>query len=78
MTRRQLNIRLSLVDRDRLEALAFVRRKQAASLARDIVVQYLAGHTNESGFERTLEALAEHDLLAEPPAAVPVLHPRDK
>ena len=78
MTRRQLNIRLSLVDHDRLDALAFVRREPPASLARDIVLEYLAGHTNESGLKRTLEARAEHDLIAGPPATVRELHPKGR
>jgi len=61
MTSRQLNIRLSPVARDRLEALAFVRRTQASTLARDVVLEYLELHANESGLEQALDALIERD-----------------
>jgi predicted transcriptional regulator len=58
---RQLNIRLSATARDRLEALAFLRRTTASTLARDMVLDYLDRFRDEAGFEEALAALAEHD-----------------
>lgn len=70
MTSRQLNIRLSTEARDRLEALAFIRRTQASVLARDIILDYLEGHASESGLERALEALLERDQSSNPSSNV--------
>ena len=80
MTSRQLNIRLSPADRDNLEALAFVRRRTASVLARDIVLEYLVLHRHESGLERALEALVERDQAKKVGASVRELRPdvRDK
>ena len=61
---RQLNIRLSPAARDRLEALAFVRRVPSATLARDIVLDYLDRYRDEPGLQGALAALSEHDLAA--------------
>lgn len=61
MTGRQLNIRLDAADRDRLEALAYVRRKPPATLAREIVLEYVAAHEHERGMQSALASRAEHD-----------------
>ncbi|GAB2680744.1 hypothetical protein GCM10027070_19010 [Barrientosiimonas humi] len=61
MTSRQLNIRLSPQARDRLDALAFVRRTAASTLARDIVLDYLHHHGDEPGHDAALRALDAHD-----------------
>lgn len=61
---RQLNIRLSAAARDRLEALAFVRRTPSSTLARDILLDYLHRYQDEPGLEAALVALAEHDAAA--------------
>lgn len=61
MTSRQLNIRLDPVDRDRLEALAFVRRSTSSTLAREIVLEYVSRHENEAGVQTALAGLAERD-----------------
>lgn len=66
MTSRQLNIRLPPEDRDRLEALAFVRRTYASVLARDIVLDYLERYANEPGVKEALAALAAHDTADAP------------
>ena len=58
---RQLNIRLKASDRDQLEALAFLRRIPSATLARDIVLDYLDRYRDEAGVQAALSALAEHD-----------------
>ncbi len=63
MTGRQLNIRLDPADRDRLEALAFVRRKPSAALAREIVLEYVAAHEGEPGMQSALASRAEHDRV---------------
>jgi hypothetical protein len=61
MTGRQLNIRLTPSDRDRLEALAYVRRMSSATLAREIVLEYVAAHEGEPGLQSALASRAEHD-----------------
>lgn len=61
MTGRQLNIRLDPADRDRLEALAYVRRKPSAALAREIVLAYVTAHESEPGVHCALASRAEHD-----------------
>lgn len=66
MTSRQLNIRLPSEDRDRLEALAFVRRTHASALARDMVLDYLKRYANEPGAEEAFAALAVHDAADAP------------
>lgn len=66
MTSRQLNIRLSPDARDQLDALAFVRRTYASTLARDIVLDYLSRYANEPGMKDALAVLAAHDA-ADPP-----------
>ena len=70
MTSRQLNIRLGEADRDRLEALAFVRRRHASVLAREIVLEYLQLHARESGMEKALRALLERDAAEKRPGDV--------
>jgi len=66
MTSRQLNIRLSPDARDQLDALAFVRRTYASTLARDIVLDYLRRYANEPGMKEALAALAAHDAADQP------------
>jgi len=61
MTSRQLNIRLDPAERDKLEALAFVRRTPSSTLAREIVIEYVAGHQSEAGVQTALAALKERD-----------------
>jgi hypothetical protein len=58
---RQLNIRLAPAVRDQLEALAFLRRIPSATLARDIVVEYLELHRHTPGLGAVLAGLSEHD-----------------
>lgn len=72
MTGRQLNIRLDAADRDRLEALAYVRRTPAAALAREIVLEYVTAHEDEPGVRSALASLAEHDLADETDVAANV------
>lgn len=66
MTSRQLNIRLSPDARDQLDALAFVRRTHASTLARDIVLDYLSRYATEPGVKEALAALAAHDAADQP------------
>jgi hypothetical protein len=61
MTSRQLNIRLRPQARDQLDALAFVRRTAASTLARDIVLDYLGRYANEPGVKEAMAAVAAHD-----------------
>lgn len=77
MTSRQLNIRLGPADRDRLEALAFVRRSTSAALAREIVLEYVSRHQNEAGVQTALSALAERDSAEAEIAHVRHLRPRE-
>lgn len=77
MTSRQLNIRLDPLSRDRLEALAFVRRQHASSLARAIVLEYLSVHAHESGLERALQALTDQDRANDARATVHPLRPKN-
>lgn len=77
MTSRQLNIRLAPNVRDRLEALAFVRRTPASTLARDIVVEYLDLHQAESGLETALAALLERDTRPQRDAKIRDLRPTE-
>lgn len=72
MTGRQLNIRLDPTDRDRLEALAYVRRKQSAALAREIVLEYVAAHEDEPGVKSALTGRAERDRADEADATATV------
>lgn len=77
MTSRQLNIRLDPADRDRLEALAFVRRLTSSTLAREIVLEYVSRHENEAGVQTALAALAEGDSHGAGGADVRSLQPRN-
>lgn len=70
MTSRQLNIRLANHDRDRLEALAYLRRSRASILAREIVLEYLEIHKEESGLEAALIALLERDTNSQEMGAI--------
>jgi predicted transcriptional regulator len=58
---RQLNLRLSPSVRDRLEALAFLRRTTPTALAREVVEDYIERHRTEPGLEDALHGLAQHD-----------------
>jgi len=66
MKSRQLNIRLSPQARDQLDALAFVRRTSASTLARDILLDYISRYANEPGVKEALAALAAHDAADRP------------
>jgi len=72
MTGRQLNIRLDPADMDRLEALAYVRRVQSATLAREIVLTYVAAHEREPGVQNALASRVEHDEATATEAAARV------
>ncbi len=61
MTSRQLNLRLTAEEHDRLEALAFLRRTTATAVARAAVETYLEAHAAEPGLTAALDALREHD-----------------
>ena len=61
MTGRQLNIRLDAADRDRLEALAYVRRTASAALAREIVLEFVAAHEDVPGLQSALASRVAHD-----------------
>lgn len=77
MAGRQLNIRLNPADRDKLEALAYVRRQPSATLAREIVLEYVAAHEQEPGVQSALASRAEHDRASQQPTArVTNLRPR--
>jgi predicted transcriptional regulator len=58
---RQLNLRLSPSVRDKLEALAFLRRTTATALAREVVEDFIELHRAEPGLEDALRGLAKHD-----------------
>lgn len=75
MKSRQLNIRLSQVDRDRLEALAFLRRTPASTLARQLVLDYLDLHSGEPGMADALRSLATHDEAEDRTASIRSLRP---
>jgi predicted transcriptional regulator len=78
MPGRQLTIRLDAADRDKLEALAYVRRKPSAALAREIVVEYIASHQDERGVQAALASRAEHDEADETEAATKVTKLRSR
>jgi predicted transcriptional regulator len=73
---RQLNIRLSPAARDRLEALAFLRRVPSSTLARDIVLEYLERFRDEPGLQAALKALIEHDAAGSRTAEVAAIDSR--
>jgi hypothetical protein len=75
MPNRQLNIRLDASARDQLEALAFLRRLPAATLARDLVIEYLARSKDEPGLDTALLALGQHDrTVGTPDATITTIH----
>lgn len=78
MTGRQLNIRLDPADRDRLEALAFVRRRPSATLAREIVLEYVTAHEGEPGMQSALASRAERDRVDTAEAEAKVTKLRDR
>ena len=78
MESRQLNLRLPPDERDRLEALAFIRRTNASSLARQIVTEYVKRHETEAGFTDAMRALAAHDRADNDRGSVTPLRPGRK
>lgn len=74
MTSRQLNIRLESDDRDRLDALAYLARRQPSVLARAIVLEYLHRHQNEPCLEAALNALLTRDAAEADDAVAIKIH----
>jgi hypothetical protein len=74
---RQLNLRLSARDRDRLEAHAYVRRTPAGALTREIVAEWLSAHESDPGIATVSAGLVESDAARKPkPSKVTELRPR--
>jgi hypothetical protein len=61
MSTRQVNIRLDAIAADELEAHAFLRRLPAASLARDVIMQFLDDKRDEPGMETARRARVEYE-----------------
>jgi hypothetical protein len=73
---RQLNIRLDEAAIDELEAHAFLRRVQPASLAREIILGFLRDNGDEPGLDAAKSSRADHDRASRQRANVRPLRPK--
>jgi hypothetical protein len=73
---RQLNIRLDAAAFDEFEAHAFLRRVQSATLAREIILDFLRDNGDEPGLEAAKKSRADHDRASRQQAKVTPLRPK--
>lgn len=76
MVGRQLNIRLDEGAIDELEAHAFLRRVQPATLAREIILNFLRDNGDEPGLDAAKKSRADHDRASRQQAKVTPLRPK--
>jgi hypothetical protein len=73
---RQLNIRLDEAAIDEFEAHAFLRRVQPATLAREVILNFLRDNGDAPGLEAAKKSRADHDRASRQQAKVTPLRPK--